>query len=234
MGNLLYWKLLIDNHLCTCILVSPNGTIIKGTYNFSWDERFPTWIPNGFQRRSQVMYVHISICGIHAYMYITERSYRFGNCFLLQAILQANYFLFINSCAALHTIIIWATHHLPQVDDYTVLPVECSRPIFNLLRSSMFWFNMKPELMKLLLVKNKQSKYANELITEEKVVHLQLFSIQQTLPVFIYIWIKWSTRKQVRIILYLKVFFIKCLSFYYNQTQEKTQISRNTRGSLQI
>lgn len=63
--------------------------------------------------------------------------------------------LHLNSCAVLHTIITWASHHLPQVDCYIMLPIDCSRPILNLLISSMFWFNMKLALMKLLHVKNK-------------------------------------------------------------------------------
>lgn len=99
----------------------------------------------------------ISICSISSCSCTTERSqkYGFGRYFLLQPMLQANCFLLINTYTVLCTTVIWATHHLPQVDHYLISLIECSRPILIFLISSTFWSNMKPALMKLLYIKPK-------------------------------------------------------------------------------
>lgn len=99
----------------------------------------------------------ISICSVSSCRCTTERSrkYRFGRYFLLQRMLQANCFLLINTYTILHTTVIWATHHLPQVDHYIISLIECSRPSLIFIIYSMLWSIMKLALMKLLHVKHK-------------------------------------------------------------------------------
>lgn len=140
----------MDSHLSTCIMA--NTRVPYNQRNFSRAELFCICIPNGFQKKSQELYFFISICSISSCRCTTERSqkYGFGRNFLLQPMLQANCFLLINTYTILHTAVIWATHHLPQVDHYIISPIECSRPILIFLISSVLWSNMKLALMKLL------------------------------------------------------------------------------------
>lgn len=122
-----------------------NTSGIIQSKNFLCAELFPLCMPNGFQKKSpKDCNFLISICSISSYRCTTERSqkYGFGRYFLLQPMLQANCFLLINTYTVLCTTIIWATHHLPQVDHYLISLIECSRPILIFLISSDLIWNL--------------------------------------------------------------------------------------------
>lgn len=140
----------------------------------------------GFKKSPRNCIFFIFICSISSCRCITKRlqKYAFGRYFLLQPMLQANCFLLINTYTILHTTVIWATHHLPQVDHYVISSIECSRPFYFLflLCSDLIW-NL--DWWHCYMSNPNKSKNENLIITKENVFHLHLFSTQKTLPIFI-------------------------------------------------